>query len=1362
MENICIPMHLDAFALSPDCCTGLSNLAPYTQPNYTSLRLDTHLIQHDVLDHIDFHNTSEPSKNPRIADLGGDPTSNLKRNRMGIHLHWSLPRFYRTALASGVKERSDPAKGIDKTNPKFPTVPNRWLIVRHFTGPQRPPSIPEYKTWVIESDSIRHITSLKDPDLDIESDLAPFVSYVDGNSGDPNVLSAQTEVFLGQKFDDLQKYARLGPHSNPRLTLMNSSNPLFPDYALHNTNVFSMIDNFSFRKTPESEIQYLDNVQCDYFVVGWHSDRSDDPLAGSDAGDLITRLKSLHMQLGANATKGLGVKEDSTRCLLFGAMYNVKFDLKKKPLSAADHCARHFMAENNPQKPFDTTMEPISVGTTPLDSMLTFLEAHKDDADAFFTEGSSIAKEVMEMSQFLYASADQYDARVQAQDLISQQNYAKAEGGLLWSSAKPPTPSGGPAIPDSTEAGALKALNEAQSKLDVCNRKARSLRWDLFAEWWKWVSEYRSKIHDMDKRRQVVQRAALTEIFQSLAGKDSNSGTLNMIRDLNATIENLKSSVASKSAVKDPFFTRTDPTLSIAGLESGWPVDFLSALTVLTHKELTADDGKIASFLSLAINPVPKDNDLHKTAVNLLAQCLRNSDTKNGARKSNGDFAEGPPKTTGFQAWGDSNPFSPLFMEWEAYYYHVGWDKWAVQVRPSPVGHAHSQVRYVPKETLASGATAKEVKDMRIVSGRTLILPQPIFSLQNTVKQLIESQPAGLADVISEAEQADLYKKVDRLQFISTTLSGLTNHLLTRCEGAHVKPLVRIQGGTNTPLKVAADAFEDIVDAKQLNLPIDGRAATKILNHVGDETALTPYGTLMAFGEDQYPKPPFKAVTHGQLAFTKINIVDKFGQAICLPKAQGRRLRQQTSDPPKTDIFPCISDYLAPDVDEKSRKFNTVFPTQDPKTPGHWPHCQFMQLTPAINQDARINASFLIRDSPDDPWREANEYEQPIWGWIVINYADNGLQFFQANGHFYQEVRLGGVTATTTSRRWIPEQPPKSDGSPSAAMSQLVQLIDQFSPAKDNDGNYLQAFFNMINGSIQTMPFPPSDYSGYANAIVGKPLALVNVGWSIELAAPAIKPQNTLPMDDKGVPKAANQAQAQTILENYSFPLKIGDLERSFDGVVGYYRCDGQNPKAPPGNTNARLTNFDTLYTYFVPKPAPKVKEITPDVFPELHPYYLDPLKMSTTKGTPYIDARADKYTVTSLIIDPYTPLHGYSPILPTKTIKLPSWTIQTAFQNMHAFFHLGPNLYTHDVPKTEQAAQDYAKAGGTVKMPVSGAKGTWRWLQPYEQPGDDVIENFVGLDVQEDMGQVKFEKAPYTFLEGYLQLMGSLKVAGK
>jgi hypothetical protein len=310
------------------------------------------------------------------------------------------------------------------------------------------------------------------------------------------------------------------------------------------------------------------------------------------------------------------------------------------------------------------------------------------------------------------------------------------------------------------------------------------------------------------------------------------------------------------------------------------------------------------------------------------------------------------------------------------------------------------------------------------------------------------------------------------------------------------------------------------------------------------------------------------------------------------------------------------------------------------------------------------------------------------------------------------------------------------------------------------------------------MPFTPSSYSGYANAIVGKPLALVNVGWSIELAEPAFRPQNSL---------GHRTQDAQADLEAYKFKLKLGDVERAFDGLAGYFLCHNTDTDSS--------TDWSKLFTYFVPEPHPKVQELVPDAFLPLQPYYINPEPEATPNVT---TARARKYQVTTMLLDPYIAVHGYSPVLPTKSLSLPLWTVQSAFDKMHAFFHVGPYLMTDDVPPTYDAAtappptpaptpapvaptpapRDTGDAVTDtvvtpvqpqnippfVKLPVSGKKGTWTWLQPYSDDttvanaeGQAQDPNYATLPVQEDLGNVRYAPAPYTFVEGYLQLMGKL-----
>lgn len=117
----------------------------------------------------------------------------------------------------------------------------------------------------------------------------------------------------------------------------------------------------------------------------------------------------------------------------------------------------------------------------------------------------------------------------------------------------------------------------------------------------------------------------------------------------------------------------------------------------------------------------------------------------------------------------------------------------------------------------------------------------------------------------------------------------------------------------------------------------------------------------------------------------------------------------------------------------------------------------------------------------------------------------------------------------------------------------------------------------------------------------------------------------------------------------------------------------------------------------------------------------------------------------------PYTSIHGYTPILPTKALPIPSLVIQTAFEKMHAFFHLGPMLLTSDVPPAKDAAKDKI-----ASLPVSGRKGTWTWFQPYAiSDANDLNPTYAEMQVQEDLGDKKYEKPPYTFIEGFLQIDG-------
>jgi hypothetical protein len=264
----------------------------------------------------------------------------------------------------------------------------------------------------------------------------------------------------------------------------------------------------------------------------------------------------------------------------------------------------------------------------------------------------------------------------------------------------------------------------------------------------------------------------------------------------------------------------------------------------------------------------------------------------------------------------------------------------------------------------------------------------------------------------------------------------------------------------------------------------------------------------------------------------------------------------------------------------------------------------------------------------------------------------------------------------------------------------LDQLISSFT------GIYLQAFFYMINQSVDLSPHAPPDYSNYLTSIVGKPLALVNTRWSLELSTPALLPQQTI-----GSPLINPNGK----LEKYEIPVKFGDASRPFDGLVAYWDINKDNG----------VTDFSTIHTYFTDQLFPNNTDPRQLISETSLGGFGPPLIPTWAGSSVPFDEANENFRLAAMLVDPFTPIHAYTPILPIISLTLPSWAIQAACQNMTAFFHLGPMLMTSDV-STKYRGKFQAKQvinpsvlakpdpdASTVRLPISN-KALWRWLQPY------------------------------------------------
>ena len=955
-----MPINVDAFILNTKVADeGGALIAPITQPDFTGLRLNPSEIRPDVLPDVDLSNCQPASINPRISAVeasnpltvvgpgtAGDVpfTTPIRARRIGVYIHWSLPRMYRAGVGAGAVHNDLPTKENRSQNPQYREVPNRWLVVRQLKNfsPSTATGVMEFDGWVVESDVLRTLDELG-PEVDLEIDVSPYVQYMSGQESQPDILNQQAQHYIGQKIpaaswvERSSSVTRVSP-----LTVMNSSNLYFADNTHHNANVLSTVDNFEYIDT-SGKTAYLDSAEADYVVIGWHSSDSQDPLNdGGLHGTFEERFRSLFLEaLDKRWWEKNKTVKDSTRLICHGAIYNVLFKRDDKPPTPADQFARLFTA--------DEKMEPVSIGVTPLDATLSFLQAHKSNADQILGTGTSeIAADIVSLSELLYAIEDGYDGRAKAADLLSSNNFMRTLGGTQWQFDER-AERGKPAIvPTDEQKQMLAQANELQELFSAAIRKRKLNQWLLFTVWWNYISDFDKS----SSRKAHYQTLAAKYRNLILSAQKLADRTQDQISLIVGTPE-VPPKVKARSIPKAPFMQRKDPTICIAGIPSGWPLEYLG---ILPCRQLWRVPG--FSDGDQVNSPIPQfriigDDDL-KVAIKLLV--------------NEALLSPNHGSLLGFKQW-TGQPFCPLFLEWEATYFHIPFDRWSVDLQSSPVSNNHLQVRYVVKERLFDDPNI--TKDQRTVGGRIMIMPQPVFSLEAIVAQVLDIAgvdfPPELEDL---AERQKFLTEIRNLKFMSGELQGITSHLLTTMEGSHVAPNMSIPGREQVvALRAAAEAVADI-----------GLTDLDVVM-IQDQSAATPYGSLVDFSSSTHQQ--FKGVTHGQMRFTKMALVDKFGQAVC-PISPQLPLIEGEGD---YTIYPCLGDQVGPGFIAGTQELNTVTPltTADPQLPGDYPLCPYVQLTPAVNQEARLNAVFVVPENKPtggfSNWSRTSDWDQPIWGW---------------------------------------------------------------------------------------------------------------------------------------------------------------------------------------------------------------------------------------------------------------------------------------------------------------------------------------------------------------------------------------------
>ncbi|KAF5644977.1 uncharacterized protein FTJAE_2601 [Fusarium tjaetaba] len=1428
---LAVPVKLDAFIFNADVCGGSGTLpdedenkdsakiAPFKQPNYTFLRFERSKVQNDTLEFTDLHKTGPAAFNTRFTDLG---TKKPYPDRQGVYLHWIVPRGYRIGstvandftaqqhararegFVSVTPDPEKPAKtqgkgsaeddSVDQGDTKasdFRPAPSRWMIIRKVESCDPPNALPDMDAWVVESNRCTTLDEIP-TDKDIQVEYAPYVSAGKAAADmDMDAINMQAEVFIGYKESASSWMECEVPNPLPTdpqrvdLNLVNSSNPLFADYQPHNGNVFSIIDTLKYKGDDDSEPIAVNQATVSYCVFGWHGLQGEDPFGTLDPNSKPSvtrgqRLAALKMKLDqTDISTAQGITDwtqslDAAQLICHGVMYNVKWQAAGKPkYMPADGFFEKVQAD-----------VPVAVGTTPMDSLLTYIRSHTKSPSVDAEDNiQKVMQDLLSIEKLLHAQDDGADAQAEADDIVYNWNYANSSGGLHYFLTQGPKYNDGkPTQPSSDNIKALNDINSAQDYLNSLDRQVTALRWNMFAYWW----DYLSSITEPDPIKTGGAVADMTTAFTKLVTMRNNTAT--KVREL---VRKLPEGLAKQGALP-PFSEARDPTLLVAGVESGWPWDFLHDLDARLDTQIAAPSSSIPpvkpsweAFLKTTLSKLPQG--LTDAGNNLVDEFLAlNPGNPNQPAPGGGyklplyhdlDKTHILPngKIPWRDRWENRQAWFPLFLEWIAEYNHVPFtpftpvdDKcqtipacWSLEPQESWPSRTQAQkLRYGIKTGIELADEC--LHDKRTVSGRVLILPQASQNLQTLVESILDNLPDGYLEPDQVEELKD---HLHELAFLSSPLSGFTNHLITRAQGNHIKPTLRSAADS------ASNATDDTLPFKAA-IEVGSKANFKDsqLRIMGVETDMTPYGTLVQVGSLNNEYCPFKPVTHGQFRFTTLNIIDKFGQAIPIIDQTPRPINE--GSPP---LYPCISEYYTPQVSNKDpNKANTIQYDKE-KT------CQYIQLPPSINQPARLNFAFVDYVDEDKAagtvagWRPLQEWDTNfIWGWVLPNYADSGIQLFLSDGTFFREIRLGGPYGATSSGTPLPFPAPPVSTDPD--LMQLELLAERLM-----DADYLHSFVAMLDQALGTIAPPPNAYSEFLSSIVGRPLALVKAAYSLELASQPYTNQSTLV--NPPIPPSQE-------LQTYEFGIHLGDASRIYDGLIAYF-LPQQTPTA--GNS----IDLNTIYTHFVPTqpqfPVPNLTQISPENYPIVKPFWQNPMGASVVgpPGQPKTSPQ-DSYATqwnshlvpVGALVDPFVPFHAYSGILPTAAAQLPAWTWQTALKRMTAFFHMGPLLSTSDVPDfdSQRALTPTYNLTDDEKMVPGAGLGTpamqtgeWAWLQPYnvstkdkkgpEESGndeDEKVTQFMALSLEAVDTRPRLEPSPYTAVEGYMQLRMPIQQGAK
>jgi len=1200
----------------------------------------------------------------------------------GLHLHWYLPGVLTRSL--GTPDAQATAAPTDAPARTMPAAPDRWLVTRY----RRESAAKDWaadKNWLVESDWLSR---------DAPAGTVPcHVPYYDGKPRS----TAQPYRYLGRVQELSADWQRNAALSGERLDYLTAvgyepqagatgyGEPTFAAFYPHCSSVFGFYDQ-------EVDAAAAASGNLSYQVLGFYARPAHDRLT-EFVTDFVAQVPAEHDSVAA-------LNEQLQAAIRQQFSWEVALDAPKRraakaspdfsladltlPTQSLFSARLEVKAE---AKPAPEAAYQVAVGNTGTEALSAFL-ANQLPGDKVLLEEQL---EAVQLTATL--SNRRLDLGAKFREARHEKGFAALGGETHWavvlrSTTNQPDDSDELVTEEAVDAADLHLLNALQQQYEKAGLDLETWQRHLFADWTKYMlcayppHDSLDAYPDVDEARQYIERQYLAPMAQQraargtllvqrnqqrhLVGASASPGSPNdLATQLSEQLKKVLAKVADANAQPSLLKTNKQYFLKpLAGPRYWRPTDPV----VLLARPGTASSG---------VPAVGRDP-------RALLQCpaLEAKGFDPDQLDAKGLLALQQQASELYQAqqlvtisW-SQNPWQPFLLEWETALFPMGEASNLADKDRSYSPDFINQNYLLDQEETDFRRRAKPapkalaIPSETVYRGMSILTPNAGIKLGGDLQQyLLTWLQTDLPDRFYNATSVPL---ADRLPgylgkhvgaFAAWLPSqGLALSPLPAPDAPDLGPQLDAWWPANFEALVAWYAagpaepvpalMQGLLGAQQqlqqwqcLAQSLGGFNEALLMRQQARQLEIAdPLG----FGEYQDFTDQVRAAGAGKSTSAPLALNDFVPLRSGTLELRGLRL---------VDNFGQVQDVAGLD------KLVASEPLSDPGLQGR------VALAPRLSQPARLNLRWL---SARDAAQETNTHpdSNPICGWLLPNYLDNSLAFYDGNGQ-----PLGSLTPNAAA----PWQ--SAPGSPAPVtidhidnlhLRRVAQSLynQQLDSLLRGGPSFLMQFIDTLESGLEKIA--PENFAQHPDLalLMGRPVAVVRVALDLQLLGQPAQHQGWS-VFIKALQGAAPETDDFDLVE---FPVRLGEHQQLNDGLLGYWPETAEGQLGP---------------TFFSPVATPLAAAAALPAGIKVYEEGGEPLNVSVR-----VQGEAQNYT---LLLDPRGKLHATSGILPTKVIDIPAAQYGPALRNIAVTFLVTPLL-------SDQ---------GKTKISLPGEPGfNWSWLE--------------------------------------------------